>query len=104
VLVTTYGDPAMLQLGNRITEHFPRSAPGLSADYTDVGDEEAIAQLGALADAGAEFLVVPGPAMPWLINHPALQRYLDERHAVVASERGVVTIYALNRQQGQIPA
>lgn len=104
VLVATYGDPAMLQLGNRATEHFPRSAPGVSADYTDVGDEEAIAQLGALAKAGAEFLVVPGPATPWLTNHPTLQRHLDERHAVVASERGVVTIYALNRQQGQIPA
>jgi hypothetical protein len=104
VLVATYGDPAMLQLGDRQTEPFPRSAPGISADYTDVSDVDAIAQLDALRAAGAEYLVVPGPAQPWLTNHPRLERHLDERYDAIARERGVVTIYALGRQQGQIPA
>lgn len=104
VLVATYGDPAMLQLGDRQATPFPRSASGVSADYTDVSDEDAIAQLDALRDAGAEFLVVPGPAQPWLVNHPRLERHLEERYEAIARERGVVTIYALGRQQGQIPA
>lgn len=104
VLVATYGDPAMLQLGNRQTEPFPRAASGVSADYTDISDEAAIAQLESLHAGGAEYLVVPGPAMPWLVNHPGLQQFIDDRFTVVAQERGVITIYALGRQQGQIPA
>jgi hypothetical protein len=104
VLVATYGDPALLELGDRLTQSFPRSAPGVSADYTDVNEAAAIAQLNALCDAGAEFLVIPSPALPWLANHPALERHLESRHTVAARERGVVTIYALSREQGQIPA
>lgn len=103
VLVATYGDPALLELGARQTTPFPRADSGVSADYTDISDEVAIAQLDALSNAGAEFLVVPGPALPWLINHPELKRSLDDRFSVIAEERGVVAIYALGRQ-GQIPA
>lgn len=104
VLVATYGDLAMLQLGPRLTQAYPRAAPGVSADYTDIGDDEAISQLTTLTEAGAEYLVVPSPALAWLANHPLLEHHLQEHHAVVAEERGVVTIYALGRQQGEIPA
>ena len=100
----TYGDEAMLLLGNRPTEPFPRSAPGVVADYTDVRGPEAVAQLAELQDGGAEFLLVPSPALPWLATHPELERHLEERHTVVARERGVGVVYALRGQQGQIPA
>ena len=103
-LVATYGDEAMLLLGDRPTEPFPRSAPGIVADYTDVRANEAIAQLAELRDSGAEFLLVPSMALPWLATHPELERHLEERHTVIARERGIGTIYALGRQQGQIPA
>jgi hypothetical protein len=104
MLVTTYGDDAMLILGDRSTESFPRSARGVSADYTDVRSNEAIAQLENLRNAGAEFLLVPSPALPWLATHPELERHLEERYAVVARERGTGTIYALGSGQGRIPA
>jgi hypothetical protein len=104
VLVATYGDPALLQLGPRQTESFPEAATAISADYTDVNDEVAIAQVEAKRAAGVEYLIVPGPAQPWLVNHPSLERHLDHHYAVVARERGVVIIYALSRQEGQIPA
>ena len=103
-LVVTYGDDAMLLLGDRLTEPFPRSAPGVVADYTDVHGTEAVAQLAELRDRGAEFLLVPSPALPWLATHPELERHLEERHTVIARERGIGTIYALGREQGQIPA
>jgi hypothetical protein len=96
-LVATYGDEAMLLLGDRPTEPFPRSAPGIVADYTDVRGNEAIAQLAELRDYGAEFLLVPSMALPWLATHPELERHLEERHTVVARERGIGTIYALGR-------
>jgi hypothetical protein len=104
MLVTTYGDEAMLILGDRVTESFPRSAQGISADYTDIRGTEAIAQLETLRDGGAEFLLVPGPAVPWLATHPELERHLEERYAVVAHQRGIGTIYALASGQGRIPA
>jgi hypothetical protein len=104
MLVTTNGDEAMLMLGDRMTESFPRSAHGISADYTDVRGNEAIAQLEARRAAGAEFLLVPSPAIPWLATHPELERHLDERYAIVARERGFGTIYALASVQGRIPA
>lgn len=104
VLVATYGDDAMLELGERRTETFPRATSPISADYTDVSDQEAMAQLDNLRNDGAEYLVVPSPAFPWLASHPALESHLDERHTLVARERGIIAIYALRPTQGQIPA
>ncbi len=104
VLVATHGDEALLQLGERQTETFPKPLPGISADYTDVSDEAAIAQLGELRADGAAFLVVPSPALPWLANHPALEHYLTEHLSLVMRERGVVSIYALRPGTAQIPA
>jgi hypothetical protein len=104
MLVITYGDEAMLHLGDRLTRPFPQSAPGVSADYTDVRATEAVAQFEGLREVGAEYLLVPSPALPWLASHPDLERHLEERYAVVARERGIGTIYAVARQQGQIPA
>jgi hypothetical protein len=104
MLVTTYGDEAMLLLGDRSTESFPRSTSGPSGDYTDVRGSEAIIQLESLRNAGAGFLLVPSPALPWLASHPELERHLEERYAIVARERGIGTIYALASQKGRIPA
>jgi hypothetical protein len=103
VLVTARGDEAMLLLGDRATESFPRSTPTISADYTDMRGDEAIIQLESLRKTGAEFLLVPSPALPWLATHPELERHLEERYAIVARERGIGTIYALASQQGEIP-
>jgi hypothetical protein len=103
MLVATYGDEAMLRLGDRVTETFPQSVHGVSANYTDVRESEAIAQLETLREAGAEFLLLPSPALPWLATHPELERHLEERYAVVAHERGIGTIYALASGQGRIP-
>lgn len=104
VLVATYGDDAFLQLGERQTEVFPQPSPHISADYTDTSDEAAIAQLGELRANGAEFLVVPSPALPWLANHPALEQYFTEHLSLILRERGVVAIYALRPGTAQIPA
>lgn len=104
VLVATYGDDAMLEQGERQTEAFPRATSAITADYTDLSDDDAIAQLDNLRNDGAEFLVVPGPAFPWLASHPALEQHLEQRHTLVARERGIIAIYALRPTQGQIPA
>ncbi len=104
VIVATNGDEAFLQLGALQTEVFPKPPPHISADYTDVSDEAAIAQLGELRAGGAAFLVVPSPALPWLAGHPALERVLTDQYSLVARERGIVSIYALRPGTAQIPA
>ncbi len=103
-LVATYGDDAMLHLGDRPTEPFPRAAPSISADYNDASEAEAIAQLETLRGEGAAFLIVPSPAMPWLSGQPELERYLNQRCVRVARERGIGAIYALGQQQKVMPA
>jgi len=104
MLVATYGDDALLDLGDRQTEPFPTTAPGVTADYTDIDEGDAIAELEARIAAGMEYLLVPSPAQPWLASHWRLERHLDERYEAVARERGLCTIYALRRQQRRIPA
>jgi hypothetical protein len=104
MLVTTHGDEAFLLLGDRTTESFPQSTRGVLADYTDIDGDEAISQLESLRNAGAEFLLVPSSALPWLATHPELERHLEERYAVVAREQGIGAIYALASRQGRIPA
>jgi hypothetical protein len=104
MLVATYGDDALLDLGGRQTEPFPTAAPGVTADYTDIDEGNAIAELEARVAAGMEYLLVPSPAQPWLASHPRLERHLDERYEAVARERGLCTIYALGLQQRRIPA
>jgi hypothetical protein len=104
VLVATNGDDAFIRLGDIQTEDFPRPSSKISADYTDLSDEAAIAQLGELRANGAEYLVVPSPALPWLANHPALEQHLTEQLTLVVRERGIVSIYALRPGTAQIPA
>jgi hypothetical protein len=103
-LVATYGDGAMLHLGERPTEVFPQSSSGAVADYTVIDGTKAVAQLEALRGDGAEFLVVPSPALPWLASHPELERHLEQRTTPVARERGIGTIFALGQGRGAISA
>jgi hypothetical protein len=104
LLVATYGDDSLLIHGNRQSRPFPLSTSGVAADYTDVNSVEAIAQLEALRNDGADYLVVPGTALSWLASHPELERHLDQRYGTVLRDRGIATIYALVERQGQIPA
>jgi len=103
-LVATYGDGAMLVLGDRPTGPFPRAASGTVADYTDPSDAEAVAQLEELREGGAAYLVVPSPSLPWLSGLPGLELYLQQRCTPVARERGIGAIFALGRQSDDVPA
>ena len=73
MLVTTYGDEAMLILGDRATESFPRSARGVSADYTDVRGNEAIAQLETSARRRSRVLAGAEPSVA-VAGHPSRAR------------------------------
>ncbi len=94
VLVATYGDPAMLEVG-RPASDFPQADGSVAADYTALDDAAAIAQLEELRANGAAYLIVPSPAQAWLARQRALARYLDDTFPAVVHELGLCTIYAL---------
>jgi hypothetical protein len=94
VLVVSYGDPAMLELG-RPAADFPQADGGVPADYTDIDNATAIAQLEQLRAGGASYLIVPSPAQAWLARQRELERRLDATFPAVVRELGLCTIYAL---------
>ena len=93
-LVASYGDPAMLDIGRPAIE-FPQGPEGIAADYTEVDDAEALAQLEALRAAGAAYLLVPSPDQAWLARDPELRDRLRERHPAAMDELGLCTIFDL---------
>jgi hypothetical protein len=95
VIVATFGDDAMLQLDGRPTRSYPQGDGGVTADYTSIDGTAAIAQLEHQRSLGAEFLVVPSPAMLWLSRNPAIERYLTDRYPAVVQEPGLCVMYDL---------
>ena len=79
VLVVSKGDEALLDLDGRPCGHFPQLAGGVYAGHYPADSDEAIAQLDALSEQGARFLVVPQPSLWWLDHYDGLRRYLDGR-------------------------
>jgi GT2 family glycosyltransferase len=94
VLVVSKGDDDLLDLDGCSAQHFPQLDDGRYAGYYPADDDEAIAQLDALRERGAEFLVFPSTSLWWLNHYAELRRHLDvqcERAAVANS----CVIYAL---------
>ncbi|HEX5500127.1 MAG TPA: hypothetical protein VFX03_12905, partial [Thermomicrobiales bacterium] len=94
-LVATFGDDAMLQLDGRPARPYPQGDGGVTADYTSTNSTAAVAQLEHQRSLGAEFLVVPSPALLWLSRNPAIERYLAERYPAIVQEPGLCVMYDL---------
>jgi hypothetical protein len=95
VLVATFGDDAMLDLDGRPARSYPQGDGGVTADYTSIDSTAAIAQLEHQRTLGAEYLVVPSPALLWLSRNPAIERYLAERYPAIVQEPGLCVMYDL---------
>lgn len=65
VLVVSKGDDALLELGGRVTGHFPQTRGKWAGFYPETADE-AVAQLDELHAGGWEFIVFPATAFWWL--------------------------------------
>jgi hypothetical protein len=96
VLVVTRGDDRLLDLGGPIGWHFPQRAGGYHATEDPPGGDYAIAQLNFLRQAGAEYLLVPRAAFPWLDAYSGFRTYLQQQLPVVTSQENVCTIYDLH--------
>jgi GT2 family glycosyltransferase len=93
VLVVSRGDRELLDFGGLEAGHFPQDPQGRYLGHHPRDSEDAIAQLEALREGGAEYLVLPVTSSWWLDHYEDLAVRLRERCA--ATELGFCTIYRL---------
>jgi hypothetical protein len=97
VLVISKGDPALLDIEGIDAQHFPQDAHGSYAGYHPADSADAINHLKFLHSGGAEYLLIPNPALWWLEHYVGFRHYL----ALVAEEafRGtdLCVIFQLSR-------
>ncbi len=93
VLVVSRGDRDLVDLGGISAGHFPQDAQGRYLGHHPRDSEDALAQLEALREGGAGYLVLPSTSFWWLDHYEGLAEHLRERCA--ATELGFCTIYRL---------
>lgn len=93
VLVVSRGDRDLVDLDGLDGGHFPQDPQGRYLGHHPRDSEDAIAQLEALREDGAEYLVLPATSFWWLDHYVELAARLGERCA--ATELGFCTIYRL---------
>ena len=80
VLVLSKGDLELLKLESRHAWHFPQCDDGTYAGHYPANSEACIAELERVRAKGAEFLVIPAPAMWWLTHYDEFRRHLEARY------------------------
>lgn len=93
VLVVSRGDRDLVELGELEAGHFPQDPQGRYLGHHPRDSEDAIAQLEALREGGAEYLLLPATSSWWLDHYGGLAAHLRER--CEATELGFCTIYRL---------
>jgi len=93
VLVVSRGDRELVALGELDAGHFPQDTEGRYLGHHPRDSDDAIAQLEALRQGGAEYLVLPATSFWWLGHYEELATCLRER--CEPTELGFCTIYRL---------
>lgn len=97
VAVVSKGDPALIELDDRVGWHFPRQADGRYLGYYPKTDADAVALLEEARVAGAEYVVFPSTSLWWLEHYRGLSQHLQEHAAVVVRDATTATIFRLAR-------
>lgn len=100
VAVVSKGDPALVDFDDRVGWHFPQGPGGQYAGHHPADSADAVAQLEALVDRGAGYLVIPATASWWLDHYGELARYLEERGREVGAPGGSCRVFSLANVKG----
>jgi GT2 family glycosyltransferase len=95
VLVASRGDEELIDFDGRIGLHFPQVENGVYAGHHPADGDEAIAHLEQLRASGAEFLVLPQPALWWLDCYGSFREHLEQQCALVARDEKACLVFAL---------
>jgi hypothetical protein len=99
VAVVTHGDDDLLELGGgRTGRHLPQAEGGVYAGYHPADSVTAIAQLEALREEGAAFLVIPAAQLWWLDYYAEFAQHLSNRYRLVARSAEAGVVYDLARR------
>ena len=94
--VVSRGDPAMLELGERVGWHVPSSDDGRYVGYHPADGPDAIRTIESVRARGADFLVVPETSSWWLSHYKGLREHLEQLGPTLAAEPGAATLFALS--------
>ena len=100
VAVVSRADDALLDLGDYRSLHFPEDDHGGYAGYHPADGADAVARLEALADRGAEFLLIPADSFWWLEYCQDFATFLGERCQIIAYVEHTCAIFALRPIEG----
>ena len=95
IAVVSKGDDALLRLDGNTGWHFPQTSDGRYSGHHPADSGEAVAQLEALRDRGADFLLIPSPSLWWLLHYEGLALFLDQHGALAALEEEACAIFDL---------
>ncbi len=98
VLVVSKGDDRLVNLDGVEGWHFPRTPEGVWAGHHPADSEDAIGQLLALREAGAEYLAFPRSSYWWLDHYQGLALHLGAPDAAVARHDACVVFPLLAPQ------
>ncbi len=94
VAVVSKGDEELLLLDQRPAWHFPAGPNGRYTGYHPGDSDEALAQLRAARERGAEYLVIPGTARWWLEYYREFAKDLWSNHRMMVHADACI-IFAL---------
>jgi GT2 family glycosyltransferase len=97
VLVISKGDPDLLELEGRVARHFPQNPDGSYTGYHPAETADAISHLESLRLSGAEYLLVPNPALWWLGHYLGLSEHLANISAEIFRETDLCVIFQFSQ-------
>jgi GT2 family glycosyltransferase len=96
VLVVSRGDETLIDLPGREGRHFPQEEDGAYAGRHPLDDGEAIAQLEAQRERGANHLVIPQSDAWWLEHYSGFGRHLAERSQALTHPGAPCLVFRLD--------
>lgn len=94
VAVVSKGDADLISFSSREGWHFPQMPDGVYAGHYPADGSSAVAQLEALRQKGARYLLFPATAQWWFGSYPELRTHLEDTAGVFCHDESC-TIFAL---------
>jgi hypothetical protein len=95
VAVVSRGDTRLVELPERTGWHLPQVVDGTYAGHHPADSVEALAQLHALRERGAEYLAIPAMDLWWLAHYGAFCDALNAEATLLVYDREIGAVYRL---------
>ena len=104
VLVVTNGDADLLELDGVTARHFPQGRDGEYTGHHPADGDDAVRQLEALRDRGAQYLLFPRTTTWWFEHFEALGTHLEQHATELESSDDCRVFELLAGPRGDVTA